>query len=74
VGRWGLKTNVEQNQEQLEEAGADLVQTTLLETRDNLTAWLPVLACEQAKTTAKGAVSDGRMIALGLKPLGVPTA
>ncbi len=34
VGRWGLKGNVEQNQEQLREAGADQVETTLLETRD----------------------------------------
>ena len=28
VGRWGLKENVEQNQEQLREAGADQVETT----------------------------------------------
>ena len=65
VGRWGLKANVEQNQERLREAGADQVETTLLETRDNLTAWLPVLEYEQAKTTANGAASDGRMIAVG---------
>jgi predicted PurR-regulated permease PerM len=44
VGRWGLKGNVEQNEEQLQEAGADQVETTLLKTRDQLNAWLPVLA------------------------------
>jgi predicted PurR-regulated permease PerM len=49
VGRWGLKGNVEQNQEQLREAGADQVETTLTETRDHLTAWRPVLAAEEAK-------------------------
>jgi predicted PurR-regulated permease PerM len=47
VGRWGLKGNVEQNQEQLREAGADQVETTLAETRDHLTSWLPVLATEE---------------------------
>jgi predicted PurR-regulated permease PerM len=49
VGRWGLKGNVEQNEAQLREAGADQVETTLAETRDHLTAWLPVLAPEEAK-------------------------
>ena len=37
VGRWGLKGDVEQNQEQLLEAGADQVETALLETRTHLT-------------------------------------
>jgi predicted PurR-regulated permease PerM len=49
VGRWGLKANVEENQEQLREAGADQVETTLLETRDHLNAWLPALAYDEAK-------------------------
>jgi hypothetical protein len=49
VGRWGLKGNVEQNEAQLREAGADQVETTLTETRDHLTAWLPVLATEEVK-------------------------
>ncbi len=44
VGRWGLKTDLEANREQLAEAGADLVETTLVGTRDHLTAWLPVFA------------------------------
>jgi hypothetical protein len=43
VGRWGLKDNIDQNQEPLREAGADQVETTLLETRTHLHAWLPVL-------------------------------
>jgi hypothetical protein len=64
VGRWGLKANVEQNQEQLREAGADQVDTTLLETRDHLTAWLPVLAYQPAKTTANGAARVGQMVAV----------
>jgi hypothetical protein len=50
VGRWGLKTSVEQNEEQLREAGADQVETTLLETRNHLHAWLPVLAQQEPKT------------------------
>jgi hypothetical protein len=52
VGRWGLKGNVEQNQEQLREAGADQVETTLLETRRHLSTWLPVLAHEKARAVA----------------------
>src|SRR4029077_2824884 len=52
VGRWGLKDNVEQNDEQLREAGADQVATTLLETRTHLHAWLPVLTQDEAKATS----------------------
>lgn len=52
VGRWGLKGNVEQNQDELREAGADQVETTLLETRNHLHAWLPVLALEEATAKA----------------------
>jgi hypothetical protein len=43
VGRWGLKGNVESNRAQLEEAGADLMATTLMETRDQFEGWLPAL-------------------------------
>jgi predicted PurR-regulated permease PerM len=57
VGRWGLKDDVEQNREQLLEAGADQVETTLLETRTHLSTWLPVLGHEKAQTTAKGAAT-----------------
>ncbi len=43
VGRWGLKANVDSHREQLEEAGADLMATTLIETRDQIEGWLPAL-------------------------------
>jgi len=42
-GRWGRKDN-EENEQQLLEAGADAVATTLLATRNQLTSWAPVLA------------------------------
>jgi predicted PurR-regulated permease PerM len=64
VGRWGLKSNVEQNQEQLLEAGADQVETTLLETRTHLSTWLPVLAQEEVNVPLNGAAKDGRLVAV----------
>ena len=64
VGRWGLKGNVEENQEQLREAGADQVETTLLETRTHLTSWLPVLSPAGAKASAGGVARDGRPVAV----------
>ncbi len=60
VGRWGLTDGVEQNQEQLLEAGADKVETTLLETQTNLNTWLPVLGHEEAKTVGNGTAADVR--------------
>ena len=57
VGRWGLKGNVEENREQLTEAGADRVAMTLLDTRAQLHAWRPVLVEEQSKTTDPPALS-----------------
>jgi predicted PurR-regulated permease PerM len=60
VGRWGLAGAVEQNVEQLREAGADLVDTTLLETRHHLNAWLPVLADQEAKAVAGGGGKEQR--------------
>ena len=60
VGRWGLKGDVEQNREQLAEAGADQVETTLLETRTHLSTWLPVLGPEQRGSSANGAATEGR--------------
>lgn len=47
VGRWGLKNNLHENQDQLLSAGANLVTVSLEETRAQLQAWLPVL--EQAR-------------------------
>ena len=58
VGRWGLKGNLEQNREQLREAGADHVETTLLETRNQLVAWLPSLSQQHGETLANGAVKQ----------------
>lgn len=52
VGRWGLKGNVESNREQLKEAGADQLATTLLETRNQLQSLLPTLATKQVKKCA----------------------
>jgi predicted PurR-regulated permease PerM len=50
VGRWGLKSNLGTNRDQLQEAGADQVDATLLETRKNLHAWLPVFSQEQPES------------------------
>jgi hypothetical protein len=50
VGRWGLQGNVPENQEQLRAAGADSVDTTLVQTQTQLGAWLPVLQ-EQGEAT-----------------------
>lgn len=64
VGRWGLKDNVEQNEERLREAGADQVATTLLETRRHLCTWLPVLAQAEVNTTRNGVAREGRVVAV----------
>lgn len=52
VGRWGLRTNVEAHEEQLREAGADLVATTLLETQHQLENWYSILAHDERRATA----------------------
>jgi len=44
VGRWGLKRHQEETRQQIKEVCADHVTINLLETRDHLQAWLPVLA------------------------------
>jgi predicted PurR-regulated permease PerM len=49
VGRWGLTDDVEANREQLQDAGADLTATTVLETRSQLNSLLPILTQEQGK-------------------------
>jgi predicted PurR-regulated permease PerM len=63
VGRWGLRGNVEQNEEQLRDTGADAVETTLLGTREHLNAWLPALAHDEEKT-AGGAHAMGQLVAV----------
>ena len=52
VGRWGLTGNVEANREQLQNAGADLTATTMLETRSQLNSLLPILTQGQGKPLA----------------------
>jgi predicted PurR-regulated permease PerM len=52
VGRWGLTGGVETNREQLQDAGADLIATTLLETRSQLSSLLPILSQQQGKPVA----------------------
>jgi predicted PurR-regulated permease PerM len=47
VGRWGLAGGAEANREQLEDAGADLTATTMLETRSQLNSLLPIRVQEQ---------------------------
>ncbi|HEX5269411.1 MAG TPA: AI-2E family transporter, partial [Gemmataceae bacterium] len=54
VGRWGLQGDVEENRERLLEAGADLVATTLSETRDQLNTWMPILTGEQSRASGDG--------------------
>jgi hypothetical protein len=55
VGRWGLTTNLEQNEEQLREAGADDVDETLLATRRFLRAHFPTMSRNTAKAQAEPA-------------------
>jgi hypothetical protein len=64
VGLWGLKSNVEQNQDDLLEAGADQAETALLETRTHLSTWRPVLAQEEVNASSNGAAKDGRLVAV----------
>jgi hypothetical protein len=52
VGRWGLSSSVEANRDQLRDAGADLMATTMLETRSQLNSLLPILAQQQGKPMA----------------------
>lgn len=48
VGRWGLTDNVKDHEEQLMDAGAEQMATTLENTRKYLSAWRPVLSDQQA--------------------------
>lgn len=64
VGRWGLKNDVDENQQRLREAGADQVETALLETRTHLSAWMPVLAPPDVKTSADDPATNGKRVAV----------
>jgi hypothetical protein len=52
VGRWGLTSGVEANREQLQDAGADLTATTMLETRSQLNSLLPILTQARGRPMA----------------------
>lgn len=52
VGRWGLTGAAEANREQLQDAGANLTATTMLETRSQLNNLLPILRQQQVKPMA----------------------
>jgi predicted PurR-regulated permease PerM len=49
VGRWGLEASVDADREQLEEAGANMVATSLEEMRKLLNDWRPVMVYEAAR-------------------------
>lgn len=53
VGRWGLIDNVDENREELQEAGVNLMATTLLETRNQINELRSVLVYEETKTATK---------------------
>ena len=75
VGRWGLQDDPEQKQEQLRESGADLMLTTLQDTRDQLDAWHPVFTQEVSARSSEGPNRQSNPvapphIALTPRPLG----
>jgi hypothetical protein len=47
VGRWGLESNVERNQEVLAAAGADHVGLTLVETRNQVNQLIQILSSQE---------------------------
>lgn len=53
VGRWGQQSRLDEVREQLQAAGVDSVQTTLLSAKRQLQAWFPVLT--SGSTPAAGA-------------------
>ena len=59
VGRWGQKGNVEEAMTLLKEVGADLVATTLLETRNQMNSWLPVFEGDQRVATEAAVKAEG---------------
>jgi hypothetical protein len=58
VGRWGLKRHQEENRQRIQEVCADHVTMTLIETRDHLQAWLPILAQGSTAHRDRAAVAD----------------
>jgi predicted PurR-regulated permease PerM len=62
VGRWGLPEGTDRHEEELRQAGADLVSTSLADTRAQLRSWFPILS--QGEPTA---AVNGRPAALAGK-------
>ena len=68
VGRWGLRDDVKQNEEQLREAGADAMTTTILETRDQLNALFADPANEGVTTSLGDESSREQRAAIRPRP------
>jgi predicted PurR-regulated permease PerM len=73
IGRWGLTTNVDQNRERLQDAGADQVDTSMQETREQLRAWRPVLVFQESNAQAQ-APKESKSHAAPPPPLPSPAA
>ena len=58
AGRWGLQTDVQENEERLREAGVDLVVTGLLKTRTQMDSWHPVLASVGAAVPGEAGIRE----------------
>jgi predicted PurR-regulated permease PerM len=60
VGLWGLEGDTSHARELLAAAGADHVATTMLETRAQLTDWLPVFSAAAAGAEPQNGILAGR--------------
>ena len=58
VGMWGLEGDSSRVREALAEAGADHVATTMLETRAQLTEWLPVFSATAPQDNGRSKSKD----------------
>jgi hypothetical protein len=59
VGAWGLEGDAGHYREVLDSAGADHVATKLLETKGQLTEWLPVFtAAEEDRPTERSKAKE----------------
>jgi predicted PurR-regulated permease PerM len=65
VGRWGLRGGAEETRDQLIAAGADMVATTLEETRDQVATFVSILASRESRSApeAGASVPEARAVA-----------
>jgi predicted PurR-regulated permease PerM len=65
VGRWGLRGGAEKTRDQLIAAGADMVATSLEETRDQVATFVSILASREPRSAPKAGASvpDARVVA-----------